>query len=290
MAIISAAIAAISAAIATTTIATVTAAAVAVANVVAVVGLAVTAVGVITGNKSLLDAGKIMGYVGLGGNVAGFAVGSLAEGATNFASRMSSLYTKAWEDGVGGIFSSAKPGAPTGLVAENATAPAEGAMPASAPTSTQTGAVAPVTNAQTAATATPPVSPSAPGSSAPISSSSPSPAVATPQTPVAPQTPVTPNMSASQWGVPAATPNAATTAAPGNGLLNNPLIPLVAAQGVGGAAGGWFQGSATQAQTEIQKQQQAREAQQQQFVQRNSAYAPSISFDPYSGLLNTVHA
>lgn len=75
MPVFSAAVVAVAAAIATTTVATVATAAVAVSAAIGVAGLGVTAVGAITGNKDLLKAGKIMGYVGLAGGLAGGAIG-----------------------------------------------------------------------------------------------------------------------------------------------------------------------------------------------------------------------
>lgn len=97
--------AAVSAAVAVTTAATIASATVAVATLVGVTGLAVTAVGAITGNKSLLKAGQIMGYVGLAGNLAGFAVGGLSEGFSQFGQRMGDVYSKAWDEGLGSFFS-----------------------------------------------------------------------------------------------------------------------------------------------------------------------------------------
>lgn len=81
-----AAVAAVGAAVGTAaTVAAVAAAVVAVSMAVGVVGLAVTAVGMVTGNKDLLKAGKIMGYVGLAGGLAGGIAGGFAGASGSFA-------------------------------------------------------------------------------------------------------------------------------------------------------------------------------------------------------------
>lgn len=85
MPVFTAAAIAVSAAVAMTTVATVATAVVAVSAAIGVAGLAVTAVGMITKNQDLLKAGKIMGYVGLAGGLAGGAIGGLgamAEGGS----------------------------------------------------------------------------------------------------------------------------------------------------------------------------------------------------------------
>jgi len=127
MAIISAAIAAIATAAATVSaaaagaatigaaVSAVATAAVSVSTVVGVAGMAVTAVGAITGNKDLLKAGKIMGYVGMGSALGGGLLGgasSFFEGGTSsFMEGVKGAFTsaadqvsKSWKEGVGSWF------------------------------------------------------------------------------------------------------------------------------------------------------------------------------------------
>lgn len=291
MAIVSAAVAAVSAAIATTTVATVSAAVVAVANVVAVVGLAVTAVGMITGNKGLLEAGKIMGYVGMAGNVAGWGVGSFAEGAKAFSARIGALYTKAWNEGVGGLFSGAKTGAAPAPAASttqtNTVAPPGAASPGGAPAGSATP---PATQAPSGAAGATPGS-----ATAPVSPGGTQPTImptAVEQT----AAPRVPNMGADQWGVEVGKKTTEEASKGWAGLLNNPLVPLTLAQGVGGAAGGWFEAAATEEQIEMQKNIEERNRRQQALINENNAFAPLIAFEgPNSlmtpgGLLNTRNA
>lgn len=131
MAIISAAVAAIATAVTTTTLATVGAAAISIGTVVGVVGLGMSVVGMATGNKSLT---KIGGYLGLAGGVLSVG-GALAGGMSGYTSALS----KAWDDGVGSLFSSTKPvgQAPLGSVGN---ASAQTATPVQA-APTQTGTV-----------------------------------------------------------------------------------------------------------------------------------------------------
>lgn len=286
MALISAAVAAISAAIATTTIATVSAAVVAVANVIAVAGLAVTAVGAITGNADLMKAGKIMGYVGMAGNVAGWGVGSLAEGAGNFASRIGSLYTEAWDKGVGNLFSAAKQPATVGSATLQ---PATVQSPAGLGGSTAQGAT-PAANGAPAATVAEAGTPVVQSPGAPASPGGTQPGTVTPGSVAPPQTPTASSVTGGNApaGAPPTTGGTPPPTDPGylKGLLNNPLLPLTAAQGLGGAAGGWFTASATEQQTELQNRIDARNALQQRLTNENNSYVPLIDFTGPGGLLN----
>lgn len=271
MALISAAVAAVSTAFAVTTVATVSAAVVAVANVVAVVGLAVTAVGAVTGNKTLMDVGKIMGYVGMAGNIAGWGVGSLAEGASNFASRMGTLYTDAWNSGVGGMFSGSKSAA----VGTATLQPASTSSPAGLGGSPAQGAV------PAGATGTPASAASPAGMPSPLQSGAAAPAAA----PAAPSAPTAAGVATPAAGTAPAVTTPATPAASGmSGILNNPMLPLVAGQGVAGAAGGWFQASATEEQVEMQKQIEERNRRQQELQNASNNFAPLINFSGPGGV------
>lgn len=104
MPIVTTAVLAVSAAIAMTTVATVAAAAVAVSAVIGVAGLAVSAVGMVTKNKGLLQAGKIMGYVGMAGGLAGMGVGMMDAGVEGFTAQMGELYAQGSEQGLGSFF------------------------------------------------------------------------------------------------------------------------------------------------------------------------------------------
>lgn len=107
MPVVTAAVVAVSAAITTIASATATAgaiaasvatAAVSVSAAIGVAGLGVTAIGAITGNKDLLKAGKIMGYVGLAGGLVGGAiggVGAMASGSGSFLEGASAAYSGA---------------------------------------------------------------------------------------------------------------------------------------------------------------------------------------------------
>lgn len=111
---------------------------VAVSAVVGVAGLATSVIGMATGNKDLLKAGKIMGYIGLGAAVAGGlagGVGGLLEGGSGFF------------EGVKGAF--------TGVGAEAAPTPDDVASTSNTMFSSQTGTsvTAPVDQASTAADA-----------------------------------------------------------------------------------------------------------------------------------------
>lgn len=84
--------------LAVTSIATAATAVVSVSAAIGVAGLAVSAVGMITKNKDLLKVGKIMGYVGLAGSLAGGALGGvsgLMEGGKGFLEGASGAFTEA---------------------------------------------------------------------------------------------------------------------------------------------------------------------------------------------------
>jgi len=105
VAVVSAAVAAVTAlATVGVTAGTVATAVVAVSTLIGTVGLAVTAVGMITKNEGLLKAGKIMGYVGLAGNIAGWGTGIASMGGNEFAAHVGELYKTSWEQGVGSFF------------------------------------------------------------------------------------------------------------------------------------------------------------------------------------------
>ena len=135
MPVVTTAALAISAAVAVTTAATVATAVVATSALIGTLGLGMTAVGMVTKNKDLMKAGKIAGYVGLAGGIAGFGMGAMEMGAAEFATHMSEMYSSGWDQGVGSLFApdpSVTAGSgvgniePTGLV--------DAAQPAHAPT------------------------------------------------------------------------------------------------------------------------------------------------------------
>lgn len=69
---------------------------VAVASVVGVAGLATSVIGMATGNKDLLKAGKVMGYIGLAGGIAGGitgGIGGMMEGGSGFLEGVKGAFT-----------------------------------------------------------------------------------------------------------------------------------------------------------------------------------------------------
>lgn len=254
---------------------------VAVSNVIGMIGLVVTAAGAITGNEDLLSAGKIMGYVGLGGSLAGFGVGAAAEGFKAFSSRMGDLYASSWDKGMGKMFSKGADSAGGAAATANQSTQANpGAGVAKASTDPLTAIGGPKPTELTGMT---PVAKAGPG----VLNTPPPTAAAT-----APGT-VPPNMTdPNAWlnqsvqsattvktpvvGVGGAATPAAGAAEPSvmSGFLNNPMMPLAAGQIISGGAGGLFQASATEDQTEMLRQKNERDEAQRQYMNRNNSFAP----------------
>lgn len=69
---------------------------VAVSSVIGVAGLATSVIGLATGNKDLLKAGKVMGYIGLAGGIAGGltgGIGGMMEGGAGFMEGVKGAFT-----------------------------------------------------------------------------------------------------------------------------------------------------------------------------------------------------
>lgn len=308
MAIITATIAAISATVAAVgtvgaaaagaatvgaAVASVAAATVAVANVVGMVGLVLTTVGTITKNKDLMGAGKIMGYVGLGGSIAGFGVGFAAEGFKQFSARIGDIYSNAWDSGVGKMFNGASDAAkgggavatkPGGEAVNPNFTQAKGAQPGigefpapggpnpiMAPKEAATGGGGFLQSSQGA----PVTGNAAPSGIDPTMALKGSVATSTGvQTPVAvgTQTPVV----AAAGG--AATPAAAAPAAASssNGFLSNPLLPLAAGQMLTGSLGGLFEGGAKEAEVALANRINDQNQAQREYMNRNNSFTGSV--------------
>lgn len=282
--------------------ATVAAAAVTVSTAIGVAGLAVTAVGMVTKNESLMKAGKIMGYVGLAGGLAGGAIGgfgamanggSFVQGATDAFAGASQHIAKGWDEGVGSFFSGgdkiAGPigggpeGIPNGI--NNPVSPNQGMAP---PTSS--GPVAPtdisggvqeelgrqaVQGTQGNLAASQANAGIAPSPATPIAS--------TPDVPIAPS--ITNNPIPGYVGPGASPiPGAPAADAASKGLFSSMpewakySMMTTAGQGVSGLASGYFTGLSAEEQLK-QKQLENQQTQNQiQLLNRQGSYAPLIQF------------
>lgn len=263
---------------------------VAVANVVGMVGLAVTAVGMVTKNEDLLKAGKIMGYVGLGGNLLGFGVGFAAEGFKAFSSRMGDLYASSWDKGMGKMFSSSADDVAggAGAAATNQPAPAgnanftqaPGAKPGigefpapGGPQPTDLTGINPAVKPGTGflnnpqATAPTPIASGVGDPNAALQSSI--------QSATSVSTPKPMDFGVAQ-GMSSAAPVGGTAPVGGGlqGFLNNPMLPLAAGQIISGGAGGLFTGAAKEEEVEMLRQQNERNEAQRQYLNRNNQFVP----------------
>lgn len=305
MAVFTAAALAIGAAIATTTAATVATAVVATSIAVGVAGLAVTAVGMITKNQDLLKAGKIMGYVGLAGGLAGGAIGGFGAmasggeflaGAADAFAGASQFIQQGWESGVGSLFSGGEQvaGALPGVTGTTGTTGTTGAATEPfVPTQANAGinAAAPSTSLD--------VSAQLPGStigggqsvaSQPVISASPSiPVSAQVQAPLDPfAQQVAANISqAGQIGQGSVLAPSTVLSTPSSsaatGLANMPEWAKYAAmtsagQGVSGLASGYFTGASAEENLEQQKLINQQQQNQLQLLNRQGSYAPMIQF------------
>lgn len=253
---------------------------VAISSVVGMAGLAVTAVGAITGNEDLLSAGKIMGYVGLGGSLLGFGVGFAAEGFKQFSARMGDLYASSWDKGMGKLFSSADDAASgVGASATNS-APSSGN-----PNFTQApGAEKGIGNFPAPGGPQPTdltgINPAVKPGTGFLNSTPPATGVSAPS--VAPPSMTDPNAWLSQSVQSAtqaptvSTPAVTAAAQPSmmSGFLNNPMMPLALGQVVSGGAGGLFEGAAKEKEVEMIERQNQLNEQQRQYLNRNNAFTP----------------
>ncbi len=286
-------------------------AAVAVSAAVGVAGLAVTAVGMITKDKGLMKAGKIMGYVGLAGAAAGGLVGGLSTfmtgGADTFLSGVSGAFTgaagKTGEamDMWGGIFSpdaGAAVNAPLGGQIDPTTA--VGATPTN-PNFTPSGtpgvgefpstSIAPGSDTAImqqkvggfdSLVQTPPVA------SAPAPTVGTTPVVATPQTP----TVATPGMAQTPttgFTLPTETQALTPAAIKAKSMLDGMpdwmkmSMMTTAGQGLSGMLSGYMAGTSAEEQLEFQKLVNAQRQGQVDLMNQRTSYAPLVSFKPKTG-------
>jgi hypothetical protein len=293
MAVFTAAALAVSAAVATTTVATVATAVVAVSAAVGVAGLAVTAVGLVTKNESLLKAGKIMGYVGLAGGLAGGAIGgigamssggSFVQGAADAFAGASQFMKEGWDSGVGQLFAGGdKVAGPLGGADQSLTSATDKLAS---------------TNSQMSQALTPPQTtaptdmasavnqPSADVLASQQAAMSPAPPVATPAPSVvsAPSAPLAGTNPIPGYVGPGAAPIPGAAPAASPGLFGNMpewakySMMTTAGQGLSGLASGYFTG--LQAEEALkQKQLENQQTQNQiQLLNRQGSYAPLVQF------------
>lgn len=341
MPVFTAAVVAVTAAIATTTVATVATAAVAVSAAIGVAGLGVTAVGAITGNKDLLKAGKIMGYIGLAGGLVGGAIGGVGalasggsfidgaasafSGAAQYTSDAASSYMDnisnffnpetasqvmgAQQEAMGtGIVAGTNPqagqamftgGMDQAALGKGIAAGTSGALPpGSTAASFAPGITAPTISGPDPFQVQSPISP---GPATPSALNGPDPfQVSAPVAPVQPGVPVAPTAAGATQqalgqgivqGTMGATAGTPTTAA---GLwASMPDYMKYAAmttgmQGVTGLASGYYQGLSAEEQLNFQKLMNQQNQNQVQYLNKNNAYAPLVTFGqkPTTGLIN----
>lgn len=288
MAVFTAATLAVSAAIATTTAATVATAVVAVSTAIGVAGLAVTAVGMVTKNESLMKAGKIMGYVGLAGGLAGGAIGgfgamasggSFVQGAGDAFAGASQFIKEGWDSGVGSFFSGGdKIAGPIGGGADSLSQTTDklasvndqtrAALDSAGNMSSKAGAVDMSTAVNTPSPDVLASQQAAMGAPVPAA---PAPAV--------PTNPLPPYAGANAVPIPGAP---AAPASPGF-LSSMPewskyAMMTTAGQGLSGLASGYFTGLSAEEQLK-QKQLENQQTQNQiQLLNRQGSYAPLIRF------------
>lgn len=261
---------------------------VAVANVVGMVGLAVTAVGMVTKNEDLLKAGKIMGYVGIGGNILGFGTGFAAEGFKAFSARIGDLYSSSWDKGMGKMFSSSADDVVGGAAATNQSTiggknftqapgaePGIGNFPApGGPQPTDLTGINPAVKPGTGflsspqATAPTPIAPGVGDPNAALQSSVQS------ATSVATPTPMNFEMAQGMGNAANAGAGSAAGQSGLQGFLNNPMLPLAAGQIISGGAGGLFTGAAKEEEVDMLRQQNERNEAQRQYLNKNNQFAP----------------
>lgn len=245
---------------------------VAVSSVVGMVGLAVTAVGMITKNEDLLGAGKIMGYIGLGGSLLGFGVGAMAEGFTQFSGRVADLYSSSWDKGMGKMFSSADDAVSGAGSSAVTSAPKTAAAP-------PPGVDKSLGNLPAGATKSP-IDPTAFATSPNQPSQGLLNSIPPPSTGAPPPSMTDPNawfsQSVSSATAPPTVAGAAQAAQPSvlSGFLNNPMMPMAAGQIIAGGVGGLFEGAAKEKEVEMLELQNQRNEQQRQYLNQNNQYVP----------------
>lgn len=250
---------------------------VAVSTVVGMAGLVVSAAGMITGNEDLLTAGKIMGYVGLGGSIAGFGMGAAAEGFKAFSTRMGDLYASSWDKGMGKMFSSkaADAGSGAGAAAQQSTTQPGGGTATGAAKGTTTGATPTIGGPKpTELTGLDPVKSGA-LNAPPTTVNAPtvtSPTVGDPNALLGQSVQAATNVKTPVKGGKEGDGGAAEPSFM-SGFLNNPMMPLAAGQIISGGAGGLFQAGATEDQTEMLRQKNERDEAQRQYMNRNNQYS-----------------
>lgn len=294
MAVFTAAALAVSAAVATTTAATVATAVVAVSTAIGVAGLAVTAVGMVTKNESLMKAGKIMGYVGLAGGLAGGAIGgigamagggSFVQGATDAFAGASQFIKEGWDSGVGSFFSGGdKIAGPIGGDASSLSQ----ATDKLATTNDQMRTALDTAGGMKSTTPPVDVSSAANAPSPDVLSSqqaamgAPAPAPVTPSvsSPAVPSNPLPPYAGSGAVSI----PGAPAADAASKGLFSSMpewakySMMTTAGQGVSGLASGYFTGLSAEEQLK-QKQLENQQTQNQiQLLNRQGSYAPLIQF------------
>lgn len=315
MAVISTAIIAVTTAVATATAATATAGAiaasvatavVAVSAAVGTVGLVVGTIGMAIGNEDLMFAGKIMGYVGLAGGLAGGLVGGvgglLEGGVGTFAKGFADTYagysqqlSEGWNKGVGSWFSGGEkvagaagstpgtaPGTPPAAgsqVTQGGVNPTDFATGGTGPASpVQTPSLNPINSGAIQGTQAPIAAPTTAPVAAPTVGGTGAPGVVTPGAPdtagglIRSYTPVTgPQNTLMSQKLLSSTPTGGLLDSVGNAFSGMPdwmkySMMTTGAQGVTGLASGFFQGQ--QAEDQL--------AQQQQLNDRNEAYRQEL--------------
>lgn len=214
MAVFTAAVAAVTAAIAAPAVATIGAAAIAVGTAVGTAGLGLSAIGMVTGNKSLQKVGGTMSMVGLGLGVGGGIIGGTK------AIGLAATHTKnAWNEGVGKYFTD------TSTVAST---------PASAPPTDGGGIIGPQVSAPSTVPSTKPGVPPAhiPGRTLP--------GTPPPRLPVQMRTPAPTGASGSWWD------DLSTS--------DKLALGGTALQGVGGIVSGYQKGKEADAMMQLERE------------------------------------
>lgn len=311
---------AVAAAVATTTVATVAAAVVAVSIAVGTVGLALSVVGMITGDKTLSSVGKYMGYAGIAGGIAGGAIGGIGAlssggefvaGAMEPFKNVATLTDKIWNDyGNLNMFTG------TTSIADQATLLNPGASLGTTPVAVAADAskgVVPPTE-QTIADAAP-LGEQPGGFSQNAPAPTPQPGAA-PGAPQAVGAPAAPGVDASAYTM---APNQSQIIAPGTGILNPGTTKLptdaggflnwfnnqdsftkyavmqggtTAIQSVGGALGGLFTAASEEEKLKFERERQAFIQGQQGLMNQRTSAAPLVAFDQTrpvrpAGILNS---
>lgn len=303
MPVITGAIAAVTIAAAVTTTATVAAAVVAVSTLVATVGLAITAVGMITGNKDLLKVGGIMGMVGLAGGIAGVGLGALGAGSSAASSAAGQFANPELAASISGdIAQAANPVVGAGSVLAPATAQAApvGAAGVLAPAADTPGLLttgaAQTGTGSTAVQNAPPLAgietgaPQA-GVTAPLASNA---GTVAPLASNAGQS-VSPVLNAAQTGLKTlgSPPVGSSADARAQALLDKMTdiqkqqLMTTGVQALAGFGGGILEGITAEDKIALERLINSQNETQRQYLNKNNAYAPRLTFASNPGLLTT---